>query len=223
MKKTKIIFFGTPDFAVKSLKVINENFHVLCVVTSPDKKSGRGLRIHQSEVKKFSIINNLLIKQPEDLKNIDFINLHGTNFDLNDKEFKKIQSLSKLIIKKDLLLLWQFTLNNLEKKGLNLTLIDARFCKPLDENLMWNTAKNHEVVISIEEGSIGGFGSHLSKFLSEKGLLEKIKFRSMTFPDNFIDQDKPDLMYQIAGLNSKAIEEKVYEVLDSKVVVQKKN
>ena len=117
----------------------------------------------------------------------------------------------------------QKALNNLEKKGFNLTLIDARFCKPLDENLMWNTAKNHEVVISIEEGSIGGFGSHLSKFLSEKGLLEKIKFRSMTFPDKFIDQDKPDLMYQIAGLDSKAIEEKVYEVLDSKVVVQKKN
>ena len=117
----------------------------------------------------------------------------------------------------------QKALNNLEKKGLNLTLIDARFCKPLDENLMWNTAKNHEFIISIEEGSIGGFGSHLSKFLSDKGLLEKIKFRSMTFPDNFIDQDKPDLMYQIAGLDSKAIEEKVYEVLDSKVVVQKKN
>ena len=117
----------------------------------------------------------------------------------------------------------QKALNNLEKKGLNLTLIDARFCKPLDENLMWNTAKNHEIIISIEEGSIGGFGSHLSKFLSEKGLLEKIKFRSMTFPDNFIDQDKPDLMYQIAGLDNKSIEEKVYEVLDSKVVVQKKN
>ena len=117
----------------------------------------------------------------------------------------------------------QKALNNLEKKGLNLTLIDARFCKPLDENLMWNTAKNHEIIISIEEGSIGGFGSHLSKFLSEKGLLEKIKFRSMTFPDNFIDQDKPDLMYQIAGLDNKAIEEKIYEVLDSKVVVQKKN
>ena len=117
----------------------------------------------------------------------------------------------------------QKALNNLEKKGLNLSLIDARFCKPLDENLMWNTAKNHEFIISIEEGSIGGFGSHLSKFLSDKGLLEKIKFRSMTFPDNFIDQDKPDIMYQIAGLDNKAIEEKVYEVLDSKVVVQKKN
>ena len=117
----------------------------------------------------------------------------------------------------------QKALNNLEKKGLNLTLIDARFCKPLDESLMWNTAKNHEIIISIEEGSIGGFGSHLSKFLSEKGLLEKIKFRSMIFPDKFIDQDKPELMYQIAGLDSKAIEEKVHEVLDSKIVIQKKN
>ena len=74
-----------------------------------------------------------------------------------------------------------------------------------------------------EKSLIGGFGSHLKKFLSKKGLLEKIKFRSITFPDKFIDQDKPDLMYQIAGLDSKAIEEKVYEVLDSKIVVQKKN
>ena len=65
--------------------------------------------------------------------------------------------------------------------------------------------------------------SQTRQSLSLKSLLEKIKFRSMTFPDNFIDQDKPDLMYQIAGLDSKAIEEKVYEVLDSKVVVQKKN
>ena len=74
MEKPKIIFFGTPDFALKSLELINSHCDILCVVTSQDKKSGRGLRIHQSEVKKFSIINNLLIKQPEDLKNIDFIN-----------------------------------------------------------------------------------------------------------------------------------------------------
>ena len=63
MKKTKIIFFGTPDFAVKSLKVINENFHVLCVVTSPDKKSGRGLKMNESEVKRFSSDNNIPIKK----------------------------------------------------------------------------------------------------------------------------------------------------------------
>ena len=63
MKKTKIIFFGTPDFAVNSLKVINENFHVLCVVTSPDKKSGRGLKMNESEVKRFSSDNNIPIKK----------------------------------------------------------------------------------------------------------------------------------------------------------------
>ena len=73
MKKIKIIFFGTPDFAVKSLKVINDNYEVLCVVTSPDKKSGRGLKIHESEVKKFSSQNNITIKQPNDLRNNHFI------------------------------------------------------------------------------------------------------------------------------------------------------
>ena len=73
MKKTKIIFFGTPGFAIESLKVINNNFDVLCVVTSPDKKSGRGLKINESEVKKFSSQNNIPIKQPYDLTNKDFI------------------------------------------------------------------------------------------------------------------------------------------------------
>jgi methionyl-tRNA formyltransferase len=83
MEKPKIIFFGTPDFALKSLELINSHCDILCVVTSQDKKSGRGLRIHQSEVKKFSIINNILIKQPEDLKNIDFINqIKSMNADL---------------------------------------------------------------------------------------------------------------------------------------------
>ena len=73
MKKIKIIFFGTPDFAVKSLKVINDNFEVLCVVTSPDKKSGRG-KNDESEVKKvFPLINNIPIKQPNDLTNNHFI------------------------------------------------------------------------------------------------------------------------------------------------------
>tara|TARA_A100001015_G_scaffold247556_1_gene284461 strand:- start:348 stop:1298 length:951 start_codon:yes stop_codon:yes gene_type:complete len=73
MKKTKIIFFGTPGFAVEPLKVINNNFDVLCVVTSPDKKSGRGLKINESEVKKFSSQNKIPIKQPYDLTNNDFI------------------------------------------------------------------------------------------------------------------------------------------------------
>jgi methionyl-tRNA formyltransferase len=73
MNKTKIIFFGTPDFAVKSLAVINDNFDVVCVVTSPDKKSGRGLKMSKSEVKRFSSYNNIPIKQPENLTNKDFL------------------------------------------------------------------------------------------------------------------------------------------------------
>ena len=73
MNKTKIIFFGTPDFAVKSLEAINDNFDVVCVVTSPDKKSGRGLKINESEVKRFSSDNNIQIKQPGNLTNKDFL------------------------------------------------------------------------------------------------------------------------------------------------------
>jgi 1-deoxy-D-xylulose-5-phosphate synthase len=112
---------------------------------------------------------------------------------------------------------------NLEKKGLSITIVDARFCKPLDENLMWQVARNHEILISIEEGSIGGFGSHLSKFLSDKSLLEKIKFRSMILPDRFIEHNDPKKMYEEAGLDSQAIENKIYEIIDSKILAQKQN
>ena len=111
---------------------------------------------------------------------------------------------------------------NLKKKGISITVIDARFSKPLDENLIWQIATDHEAIITIEEGSIGGFGSHVSHFLSEKNLLDKdLKFRSMLLPDTFIDQDKPDMMYKIAGLDSKSIEEKVLDTLNSNIVLQK--
>ena len=111
---------------------------------------------------------------------------------------------------------------NLKKKGINITVVDARFAKPLDENLIWQLATDHDAIITIEEGSIGGFGSHVTQFLSEKNLLDKnLKFRSMLLPDKFIDQDKPDLMYKIAGLDSKSIEEKVLDTLDSNIVLQK--
>ena len=112
---------------------------------------------------------------------------------------------------------------NMEKKGLSITIVDARFCKPLDENLMWQVTRNHEILISIEEGSIGGFGSHLSKFLSDKSLLEKIKFRSMILPDRFIEHNDPKKMYEEAGLDSQAIENKIYEIIDSKILAQKQN
>ena len=111
---------------------------------------------------------------------------------------------------------------NLKKRGINITVVDARFAKPLDEKLIWQLATDHEALITIEEGSIGGFGSHVSNFLFEKNLLDKgLKFRTMIFPDKFIDQDKPELMYKIVGLDSIAIEEKVLNLLNSNVILQK--
>ena len=113
---------------------------------------------------------------------------------------------------------------NLRKKGVNATIVDARFAKPLDENLIWQLATNHEVIITIEEGSIGGFGAHVSNFLNDKNLLDSnLKFRSMILPDKFIDQDKPENMYKSAGLDALSIENKVLEVLNSKVIVKKIN
>ena len=113
---------------------------------------------------------------------------------------------------------------NLRKKGVKATIVDARFAKPLDENLIWQLATNHEVIITIEEGSIGGFGAHVSNFLNDKNLLDSnLKFRSMILPDKFIDQDKPENMYKSAGLDALSIENKVLEVLNSKVIVKKIN
>ena len=113
---------------------------------------------------------------------------------------------------------------NLRKKGVNASIVDARFAKPLDENLIWQLATNHEVIITIEEGSIGGFGAHVSNFLNDKNLLDSnLKLRSMILPDKFIDQDKPENMYKSAGLDALSIENKVLEVLNSKVVVKKIN
>ncbi len=113
---------------------------------------------------------------------------------------------------------------NLTKKGIFPTVFDARFAKPLDENSLWQIATNHDVIITIEEGSIGGFGSHVNHFLNEKNLLDKdSKFRSMILPDLFIDHDKPEKMYKIAGLDSLSIENKVIDTLNSKVVLKKTN
>ena len=105
----------------------------------------------------------------------------------------------------------------LKAKGISLTIIDARFAKPLDENLILNCAKEHEVMITIEEGSIGGFGSHVKNLLSEKGIFDKgLKFRSMTLPDKFIEQDDPKKMYELAGLNCSQISKKILDVLFNK-------
>ena len=107
--------------------------------------------------------------------------------------------------------------NELKNKGISTTIIDARFAKPLDEKLILKSAENHEVLITIEEGSIGGFGSHVANLLAENGIFDKgLKFRSMILPDVFIDQDTPEKMYDVAGLNAKQIAQKVLEVFFSK-------
>ena len=102
----------------------------------------------------------------------------------------------------------------LKIKGINPTIIDARFAKPLDQELILKCAREHDLMITIEEGSIGGFGSHVKNLLAEKGIFDKgLKFRSMTLPDIFIEQDNPKKMYDVAGLNASQISKKIHDVL----------
>jgi 1-deoxy-D-xylulose-5-phosphate synthase len=102
----------------------------------------------------------------------------------------------------------------LDARGLPTTVADARFMKPLDEELVLRLAREHELLITIEEGALGGFGSHVLQLLAERGALEQgLKVRSLVLPDVFIDQDKPERMYAGAGLDSAAIIAKVFEVL----------
>jgi 1-deoxy-D-xylulose-5-phosphate synthase len=106
---------------------------------------------------------------------------------------------------------------DLKNKGVNLTIIDARFVKPLDQELILKCAREHDVMITVEEGSIGGFGSHVKNLLSEKGIFDKgLKFRSMTLPDTFIEQDNPKKMYDNAGLNASQISKKILDILFTK-------
>ena len=112
--------------------------------------------------------------------------------------------------------------DKLLKKGIDCTIVDARFAKPLDEKLIMEAASNHEVFITIEEGSIGGFGSHIMQFLSDRGVFDRgLKFRSMILPDIFIDQDTPEKMYETAGLDSLSIANKVEETLNSNIILAK--
>ena len=105
----------------------------------------------------------------------------------------------------------------LKQKGVSTTIVDARFAKPLDEELIIKCAREHEILVSIEEGSIGGFGSHVKNLLAEKGIFDKgLKFRSMNLPDKFIEQHTPEKMYEIAGLNASQISEKILNILFNK-------
>ncbi len=106
---------------------------------------------------------------------------------------------------------------HLKQKGVSTTIVDARFAKPLDEELIIKCAREHEILLSIEEGSIGGFGSHVKNLLAEKGIFDKgLKFRSMNLPDKFIEQDTPNKMYEIAGLNASQISKKILDILFNK-------
>jgi 1-deoxy-D-xylulose-5-phosphate synthase len=102
--------------------------------------------------------------------------------------------------------------------GLSTTVADARFAKPLDIDLILMLAREHEVLVTVEEGSIGGFGAHVLQMLAEHGLLDSgLKVRSMVLPDAFFDHDNPTVMYAKAGLDSVGIVAKVFEALGTNV------
>jgi 1-deoxy-D-xylulose-5-phosphate synthase len=104
--------------------------------------------------------------------------------------------------------------DELSAHGLSTTVADARFAKPLDVDLLLRLAREHEVLLTIEEGSVGGFGSFVLQTLAEQGVLDRgIKIRQMVLPDTFIDQDSPNAMYGKANLDAKGIVAKAFEAL----------
>ena len=108
----------------------------------------------------------------------------------------------------------QLAADQLDAQGFRTSVVDARFMKPLDEALILRLARQHEILLTLEEGAIGGFGSHVMHMLAENGRLESgMKCRSLLLPDSYIDQDKPDAMYDVAGLNAAQIIETVRALL----------
>jgi 1-deoxy-D-xylulose-5-phosphate synthase len=102
----------------------------------------------------------------------------------------------------------------LASHGLTTTVADARFAKPLDVDLVLRLAREHEVLITVEEASIGGFAAHVLQVLTDHGALDHgLRVRCMILPDTFIDQDSPAAMYAAAGLDAKGIVAKVFEAL----------
>jgi 1-deoxy-D-xylulose-5-phosphate synthase len=102
----------------------------------------------------------------------------------------------------------------LKALGLSATVADARFAKPLDVELLTRLVREHEVLVTVEEGAIGGFGAYVLQSLAEHGLIERgLRVRCMVLPDQFIDQDSPNAMYAQAGLDAKGIVAKVFEAL----------
>jgi 1-deoxy-D-xylulose-5-phosphate synthase len=111
--------------------------------------------------------------------------------------------------------------DELASYGLSTTVADARFAKPLDTDLVLRLANEHEVLITVEEGSIGGFGSHVLQTLAEHGAFDRgLKVRSMVLPDAFLEQDSPAAMYARAGLDAKGIVRKAFEALGKDVAAE---
>ena len=104
---------------------------------------------------------------------------------------------------------------NDDHPDLSVTLADARFAKPLDIGLIRRLAATHRAVITIEEGSIGGFGAHVLQFMADDGLLDngKLKIRTMHLPDRFQDHDKPEKQYAAAGLDADQIRKQIISLL----------
>jgi 1-deoxy-D-xylulose-5-phosphate synthase len=103
---------------------------------------------------------------------------------------------------------------SLAQKGLTPTVVDARFAKPLDRDLILNLARNHDSLITVEEGAVGGFGSHVAQLLADEGVFDTgLKYRSMVLPDTFIDHASPEAMYRTAGMDAAQIEAKVLQTL----------
>ena len=107
----------------------------------------------------------------------------------------------------------------LAARGVSVTVADARFAKPLDRDLVLRLARGHEALVTVEEGAVGGFGSHVAQLLAEEGVFDRgLKFRSLVLPDVFIDQASPEAMYRVAGLDAAHIEARVLEALGVAVV-----
>ncbi|SLN33256.1 1-deoxy-D-xylulose-5-phosphate synthase [Roseisalinus antarcticus] len=110
----------------------------------------------------------------------------------------------------------------LEQRGITPTLADARFAKPLDRGLILSLARDHEALITIEEGAVGGFGSHVAQLLSEEGVFDAgLAYRSMVLPDVFIDQASPRDMYAVAALNAEDIEARVLQTLGVEIMTKR--
>ncbi|WP_433990152.1 1-deoxy-D-xylulose-5-phosphate synthase (plasmid) [Pseudoseohaeicola sp. NH-UV-7] len=112
---------------------------------------------------------------------------------------------------------------SLGAKGINPTIADARFAKPLDRDLILSLARNHEALITVEEGAVGGFGSHVAQLIAEEGIFDTgLRYRSMVLPDTFIDQASPADMYASAAMNAEHIEAKVLNVLGIAAIGEKR-